>query len=526
MRDLFLHHIFFHSLIVYPKLAWSPSNPQAQGYEDWMLTAAEFKKLLQSLYERQYVLVRQRDFFTFDANGQPHYQALNLPENKRPLVLSLDDQNYYDYMRGSGFAQKLVLDTDGNIATQIVTPEQQVQITRDGDCIPILENFIAAHPDFSYRGARGIIAITGFEGLLGYRIAPDNKRSGTLEEEIAAVKPVVAKLKSLGWEFACHSYTHNSKWFKVQEPELEHIQYDTDKWKRIIEPIVGPTDTYIAPFGTLWPLDSPCHRYIIESGFKFYCNVGRERVATLAKDHVIIPRVNIDGITFKYYRFEFEEYYGLPEKILDPDRPGNYLPVANPRSVKHFLTHAYYFLNMPTVYIWGGLGENFTTAVLESLRRDYGDYYTPAKIAEYTPYLNKNLLGCDCSGLIKNFLMGGAARFNFNPHQDYNSMTFYQHVHLKGPMHSKLLPMPELPGICLQMPGHVGIYVGQGKVIESTNNPLFGNGVVMTKLSDRDWRIWFLCPGIDYGDGLRKALWRQGKNYLIKILNPSPAFFL
>ena len=83
----------------------------------------------------------------------------------------------------------------------------------------ILENFIAAHPDFSFRGARGLIAVTGYEGLLGYRVAPDNQRRSTLAEEVAAVMPVVAKLKSPGWEFACHSYAHNSKWFKVQEPK-------------------------------------------------------------------------------------------------------------------------------------------------------------------------------------------------------------------------------------------------------------------------------------------------------------------
>ena len=122
--------------------------------------------------------------------------------------------------------------------------------------------------------------------------------------------------------------------------------------------------------------------------------------------------------------------------------------------------------------------------------------------------------------------MGGAAHFKYASKLDWDSDTMCQRARYKGPVRSKLVPFPELPGICLGMPGHVGIYVGQGQVIEATNNPQFGNGVLLTKLSDRDWRIWFLCPGIDYGDGLRKALWRQGKNYLIKILNPSPAFFL
>ena len=37
------------------------------------------------------------------------------------------------------------------------------------DFVPILEDFIAEHPDFSYQGARAILAVTGHEGVFGYR---------------------------------------------------------------------------------------------------------------------------------------------------------------------------------------------------------------------------------------------------------------------------------------------------------------------------------------------------------------------
>ena len=37
------------------------------------------------------------------------------------------------------------------------------------DVLTILEDFIEAHPDFSYRGARGTIAVTGYNGIFGYR---------------------------------------------------------------------------------------------------------------------------------------------------------------------------------------------------------------------------------------------------------------------------------------------------------------------------------------------------------------------
>lgn len=41
--------------------------------------------------------------------------------------------------------------------------------TGDYDLVPILEKFCEQHPDFSYKGARAVLAFTGYEGILGYR---------------------------------------------------------------------------------------------------------------------------------------------------------------------------------------------------------------------------------------------------------------------------------------------------------------------------------------------------------------------
>ena len=37
------------------------------------------------------------------------------------------------------------------------------------DLVPILDRFVEEHPDFSYRGAKAILALTGYNGVLGYR---------------------------------------------------------------------------------------------------------------------------------------------------------------------------------------------------------------------------------------------------------------------------------------------------------------------------------------------------------------------
>ena len=39
----------------------------------------------------------------------------------------------------------------------------------DYDVVPLIDRFVEEHPDFSYRGAKGIVALTGYNGILGYR---------------------------------------------------------------------------------------------------------------------------------------------------------------------------------------------------------------------------------------------------------------------------------------------------------------------------------------------------------------------
>mgnify|MGYP000718429092 FL=1 len=33
--------------------------------------------------------------------------------------------------------------------------------------VPLIDRFVEEHPDFSYRGAKGIVALTGYNGILG-----------------------------------------------------------------------------------------------------------------------------------------------------------------------------------------------------------------------------------------------------------------------------------------------------------------------------------------------------------------------
>lgn len=97
-------HIFFHSLIVDNSRAFDGDNREA-GYNQYMTTIAEFKAILQSMYDKGYVLVSPYDvaYEVTDANGNSsfRYGDIRLPSGKTPFLMSQDDVNYYGYMIGN-----------------------------------------------------------------------------------------------------------------------------------------------------------------------------------------------------------------------------------------------------------------------------------------------------------------------------------------------------------------------------------------------------------------------------------------
>lgn len=159
-------HVFFHTLIADTSRAFD-GDPEQGGYNQFMTTIKEFNAVLQSLYERGYVLVDIHDVAgpQQQADGSTKYVAgdIYLPAGKTPIVMSQDDVCYYEYMTdsdgdgrpdkgGDGFASRLLV-KDGKLTCEYVDADGQ---TRYGsyDLVPLLDDFLDQHPDFSYRGAR------------------------------------------------------------------------------------------------------------------------------------------------------------------------------------------------------------------------------------------------------------------------------------------------------------------------------------------------------------------------------------
>lgn len=48
--------------------------------------------------------------------------------------------------------------------------------------VPLLDSFVKKHPDFSYRGRKGILAMTYYNGVFGYRTDSAYKTGKNLQD--------------------------------------------------------------------------------------------------------------------------------------------------------------------------------------------------------------------------------------------------------------------------------------------------------------------------------------------------------
>ena len=282
-----------------------------EAVSTYQSTKDEFLKILDALYNDGYVLVRIHDiaYETSDENGNPVFTWGNimLPEGKKPIVMSQDDVCYYPYMDGDGFASKIIIGEDGRPSCEMKMEDGTVS-AGSYDLVPILNDFIDEHPDFSYKGAKAIIALTGYEGIFGYRTASSYSESPDYERERELAAKVAQCLRDDGWELASHSWGH--LWMGVSgNPEKpykisdERFYTDTDKWENEVESLIGPTDIYIYPNGNdiadwhPYTEENYRYQYLASKGFRYFCNVDASKPAwiQMGHDYLRMARRNLDG---------------------------------------------------------------------------------------------------------------------------------------------------------------------------------------------------------------------------------------
>ena len=140
-------------------------------------------------------------------------------------------------------------------------------------------------------------------------------------------------------------------------------------------------------------------------------------------------------------------------------------------------------------YWYGTHGNVASAALYAEKKRQYPKYYR-----SWNDFPNQyGQRVHDCSGLIKGYLWCDTPSSvpKYNGSQDVSANDMRALCKEFG----LISTMPEIPGILVFMQGHVGIYVGNGEVVEARGHQY---GVVVTKLSDRPWKHWGKCPFITY----------------------------
>lgn len=331
-------NLSFQLLIADPSRAFS-NEDYKYSFNKNFITTEEFTKILQQLYENGYILIRSSDIVTTETNedGATYFQTkpLYLPDGKKPLILTQTNVNYNTYLidsdddrfpdkDGGGFASRLLIDENNNITCEMVDREGNT-VTGAYDLVPILEAFIATHPSFSYKGARAILALTGYDGLFGYRTnAEAAEYFGTLyhEEQQAAAGQIADALRSRGYELACYTYSN----IPYGESSSAQIKADLSGWTAEVLPILGEVDMLVyAQKSDISPepgsYNSELYNTLRNAGFNYFYGFVTDGTPWLTiEDHYVRQgRILVDGNNIsnnpEWFNGIFDAY-----SILDPAR--------------------------------------------------------------------------------------------------------------------------------------------------------------------------------------------------------------
>jgi len=316
-------HVFFHTMIKDNAKAFDGDYKEA-GYNQYMTTISEFNKMMEEMYKRGFVLVKMHDIAEMktDESGNKKMtpKTIYLPEGKKPFVMSQDDVSYYAYMTEDGFASRIIIDEQGNPTCEYINDDGSV--TRGSfDLVPLLEDFLKVHPDFSYRGARACLAITGYDGVLGYRTCPSG--DGYNPEDIEKAKVVADRIKELGYEFASHSWGHRN----YGDISYEDLVTDSNKWEKEVQPILGETDILIYAHGNdiagieKYDSDNAKFEHLKTLGFDYFCNVdSNEYWVQLSDRYLRQGRRNLDGYRMYHSPSLLDDLFEVSD-VWDSDRP-------------------------------------------------------------------------------------------------------------------------------------------------------------------------------------------------------------
>ena len=301
------------------------------------VTTGEFEKILQELYDSGFMLVSLYDIApkTVGSDGKAAISegTIYLPEGKQPIVLTQVGVNYFTYIvdgdgdgladkDGAGFASKLVLDENGELTNELIDAQGNV-VTGSYDLITILNDFIEEHPDFSYKGARATIAVTGYDGLFGYRTDPETATKISqdyYDQEVAGVKGVIERLRADGYDLACYSYDFAD----YGSMSAAEITADLELWKAEVTPLLGEVDILVYPYDDIGSTNLYTgNKYSILAEYGFCYFVSKDSSipswGQITDNYARMMRREVGGSLMSSAPEYFDDLFDC-SKVLDPNR--------------------------------------------------------------------------------------------------------------------------------------------------------------------------------------------------------------
>ena len=146
-------------------------------------------------------------------------------------------------------------------------------------------------------------------------------------------------------------------------------------------------------------------------------------------------------------------------------------------------------------YVWGTYGQVLTPELLQYKLTQY-----PDGVGKYAAFIRANWLGrhtADCVGLIKGYgwlstdTMTMTIDYGTHGMPDIGANEMFYNATRRGGIET----MPDTPGLAVWKAGHIGVYIGNGEVVEAMGTKY---GVVKTQLEGRGWTHWLEIPYINY----------------------------
>ena len=143
-------------------------------------------------------------------------------------------------------------------------------------------------------------------------------------------------------------------------------------------------------------------------------------------------------------------------------------------------------------YVYGTYGNILTEELLQDRASMFGE-----QVTGFEDFIRENWMRrrtADCVGLIKGYGWynpdSGEIEVGTNGMADVTANGMFDAATVKGTIDT----IPEVPGLAVWQDGHIGIYIGNGEVIEAMGTE---QGVVKTTLPS-GWTHWLEIPYISY----------------------------